>query len=70
MQTYCVHIYPRAYEYESIKAKTPKDAERKAVRAAAMDYEDIERLEVMRECECGTDNDPENKTCEECGKKL
>tara|TARA_R100000049_G_C1852501_1_gene19193 strand:- start:50 stop:217 length:168 start_codon:yes stop_codon:yes gene_type:complete len=34
------------------------------------DYEDLSEVIVMRQCECGYDNDKDNKKCDECGEKL
>lgn len=72
MKTYCVHIYPRMLEYENIKAKTPAQALREVLLLEWPDEaEEIGSTEVMLTCRhCDTDNDCDNKTCEECGKKL
>lgn len=71
-KTYCVHIYKRAdVEYvESIKAKNPQEAELKAIAQRGGDYDGIHSVEVMRECSCGTDNDLDEKRCQNCNKKL
>jgi len=67
LKEYCVHVYPRAYEYENIMATTPEEAEMKVING---EYDDIDNVEVMRTCACGTDNDNTNKKCEECGEVL
>lgn len=71
MKTYCVHVYPRAHEYENVRAKTAQEAEDKIVaQEFAGDWSEVGSVEVMLQCECGQDNDKDNSKCEECGKKL
>jgi hypothetical protein len=68
---YCVHVYERAYEYENVKAVSPARAEAQIVqREWAGNYDDISSIEVMRQCECGLDNDVERKKCDACGANL
>ena len=65
---YCVHVYPQFTEYPSIMASTPEKAEDEV--RSSLQEEDIYSVEIKRWCECGLDNDTDNKTCEDCGKKL
>ena len=70
-KTYCVHVYMRPYEYENVKAKSPQDAEDQILRREFPDTEEVSNVEVMVQCpHCGTDNDTDNKKCEDCGRKL
>ena len=67
---YCVHVIEQ-YEFEGVKTKTPQEAEDIIVRTQyANNYDNIREVVVMRQCECGYDNDNTNKTCDECGAKL
>ena len=68
---YCVHVYEVPHEYEDIMAESADKAEEIVINYEwAGDYQDISNVEVMRQCECGYDNDPKEKTCAECGEKL
>lgn len=69
---YCVHVYEQCHEYENVRAKSPQEAEAKVIdREFNGDYETISQVEVMVQCtKCGTDNDPKDKKCQECGYKL
>lgn len=72
MKKYCVHVYMRPYMYEDVEAKSPQEAESKVIkREFAGDYDEIYQIEVMLTCQnCHTDNEPANKKCDECGKKI
>jgi hypothetical protein len=70
LKTYCVHVYPAMIDYESIKAKSPEDAEDKVLRTEWPMHNQVDHVEVMRQCDCGQDNDLDNKKCDSCGKKL
>lgn len=74
MKLYCVHVYERAHEhllYENVRAKNPQDAEFQVMhREFNGDYDNIDHVEVMRQCDCGQDNPLEDKKCSDCGKKL
>jgi len=70
---YCVHVYPAMIDYESIKADTPDEAIQQVLDREwpyCDENQSIDHTEVMRQCECGYDNDITNKKCEDCGKKL
>lgn len=67
---YCVHVYPKMRDYETVRATSAKAAERQVLGNDPYAYDEIDRVEVMRECECGTDNDLSNKNCEQCNKAL
>ena len=72
---YCVHIYEQYHEYENIMATSPEQAELIAVeRHNGGNYDEISQVEIMQVCHCNedeaTDNDIENKVCDNCGKKL
>lgn len=68
-KNYCVHVFERPREYENIRAISALEAEKLVIDAQyAGDYDDIQQVEVMLQCnECGLDNDNENTKCEECG---
>jgi hypothetical protein len=68
---YCVHVYEQCHEYENVKASSPREAEAKVMkREWNGDYENIQNVEVMRQCSCGYDNATSSKKCDDCGKKL
>lgn len=69
---YCVHIYPRAYEYEGVEAESPEDAELKAMHVHSdTNYDDVLNVEVFVQCpECSCDNETDAKKCEDCDEKL
>ena len=69
-KTYCVHVYPRMLDYENIEARSPEEAKMKVLDAEWPDTDEYERVEVMRQCGCGTDNDVADKRCAECGETL
>ena len=69
MKTYCVHVFETPYKYENVRAKNEQEAEAKVInREWAGDYDEISNVEVMIQCDCGYDNDTDNKKCAECGK--
>lgn len=70
-KNYCVHIFVR-HDYENVEAKNAQEAEDKIVNSQfAGNYEDISEVQVMLQCDnCGYDNEPTNKKCDECGVKL
>ena len=73
MKTYCVHVYEVAHKYEDVKAESPEEAEDQAVNEffhGGKNWNHISNVEVMRQCECGNDNDVKNTKCNWCGKKL
>jgi len=71
MKTYCVHVYPAMIDYESIEADSPEKAKEVVLKLDWPDeYESIDHIEVMRQCDCGYDNDTADKKCAECGVKL
>jgi len=57
-------------DYENIEADSPEQAEQAVLDTEWPDYESIDHVEVMRQCDCGYDNDTDNKKCDECGIKL
>ncbi|NIQ13273.1 MAG: hypothetical protein GTO02_02335 [Candidatus Dadabacteria bacterium] len=68
---YCVHVFERPYQYENVIAENARKAEDIMINTEwARDYENIQNVEVMHQCDCGYDNDTSNKNCEECGEKL
>ena len=70
-KTYCVHVYEQAHQYENIKATSPEQAEMIVIkREWNGDYNNIGSVEIMRQCDCGYDNELANRKCDECGKKL
>lgn len=69
-ETYCVHIYPRPYEYENIRAENPDKAKEQAIAEGRFFWDDIDHIEVMRQCECGYDNEVDEMNCAECGVRL
>lgn len=70
-KTYCVHVHPRMYEYENIEARSPKEALDRVLRAEWPDSEEVGHIEVMLTCQhCDTNNETENKNCEQCGETL
>jgi|TARA_Y100000310_G_scaffold213575_1_gene214509 hypothetical protein len=69
---YCIHIFERT-DYEGIMAESAEKAEEMVIQhryRGLHDYEDLSEVIVMRQCECGYDNDKDNKKCDECGEKL
>ncbi|NIQ15749.1 MAG: hypothetical protein GTO02_15540 [Candidatus Dadabacteria bacterium] len=68
---YCVHVYERPYQYENVMAENESKAEEMIIyNEWAGNYESIQNVEVMRQCDCGYDNDTSNKKCDECREKL
>lgn len=71
LKLYCVHVYERPHVFEDIAAKNPAEARGTVIkREWNGDYNLISHVEVMRECDCGYDNDVRNSTCDECGRPL
>jgi hypothetical protein len=68
LKEYCVHITQQVEKLEGIMARTPAEAEEKAL--GQYSYEEVACVEVMRTCICGLDNDTKNAKCDDCGKAL
>lgn len=56
--------------YENVRAETPDQAKAKILEGNGWGYDDVHDVEVMRQCECGLDNDLDEKRCGGCGKSL
>lgn len=67
---YCVHVYCYPQMYEDIEAVNPDEAEAKVFGEWAGRLDDISHVEVKRQCRCGTDQDPSEQNCSECGRAL
>lgn len=69
-KNYCVHVYPRFDDY-IIEAESAEEAEEFVSISRAYSDDEIDHVEVMRYCKkCSTDNDLDNKRCENCDAKL
>ncbi len=67
---WCVHAF-ELREFENVEAADAASAEEQVMaKHYRNDYGDVARVEVMRQCECGSDNDPAAKTCDDCGEPL
>lgn len=75
LKEYCVHITGQMIEVEGIMATSPEEAEILAMEQYnGGDFGNVGNIEVMRVCHCSkdeaTDNDIDNKVCDNCEKKL
>ena len=69
-KTFCVHVFERKH-FESVEATDAREAEKLVLDANYPNgYDAIADVEVMRECACGTDNEPGERVCDNCGEAL
>lgn len=72
---WCVHVYvlhtiSGISHCDNVSAAKEEGVKRYLAEGKKRFVDNISDIEVMRECECGMDNDTDNKRCEGCGAKL
>jgi hypothetical protein len=71
LKVWCVHVTEHPRIFESIEATSAVGAKQLVLgQHYDENYDNVSYVEVMRECECGTDNDSDAKKCSACGVKL